>query len=490
MKRFRTWLPLLLCAGALTDVSLAAAPAAGAHPDPEPRLEVAVWESGRHVLRTWLRGADDARHFVVLVSPDPNFVHPVIRSHALPVGLSGDGALAIPFQMPADLPPNFQFYVQAAYVGPNGIGMTAPRTIVLDPTPVERIDFDWASDGTPVQAGEQLEEQWADTGVHVRVSPPASSPYTRAVAVDTSLGINPGLVTPGYGQGNDEPRELVLALAHEGAGFTEDGFLSAPLADEEGGTISFGFDRPRLVSRISLLDVDRPGSWIRCYDGTRLAVELPVPALGDNNEQTILFPVEKVNRIVVHLSCSAAVSELAWLAAPAQLDLDRTSTGIPLGLEAGELVDLQLQADHGLRVRARSNRSGVAGRALLVEAPADVTGLAEDRKGLAVAADPTDADADGRADAPRVEPLGGVLVLDFDMDVTWTGARVADVDDGETSFFEAFDVAGRRLATIPLAVGADHEIQTVLPNLPDVRQVRLHLGGTGALVGLAYDVAR
>ena len=108
-------------------------------------------------------------------------------------------------------------------------------------------------------------------------------------------------------------------------------------------------------------------------------------------------------------------------------------------------------------------------------------------RALILAENDIDADGDGLVDSPDDELMGGVLVIDFMMDVQFRSADVIDVDFGEVSFLEAYDADGLLLATFPLEQLGDNSVQTVVSDLfADVRRLELHLGGSGALANLVF----
>ncbi len=403
--------------------------------------------------------------------------------------LDGRGTGRRAFGMPnADIfPPNTRVYLRAGYVEHGAMHATNTSSLLLNAIPSEHIDFTHAPSCRTIEPGEILRDQWAAVGVRIAVDTHDSTPNPIGIALDSSdPGVETDLATPGSGIGNLDERRNLLVIAGHHDGFDGDGNVDNPIAGEVGGIVVFTFDQPTHLDRITFVDVDAPGSFMRCFDGPTMLAEIPVQAIGDNSAQTIGFPEMAVTKLVVNLRSAAGIAELSYLPCPEELDFDHTMTGIPLGLVEGEVVSGQLRGAYGASIFADTHHATNAGRAIAMR-PMGKSSIDDcDRTVLAVAADPTDANNDGILEDSRPEPLGGVIVIDFDFDVTWRSAQVVDVDGGEVSFFKAEDANGNLLGLFPLLIGPDGAIQTVTTGISGVRRIKLNLGGDGALVSLDY----
>lgn len=437
-------------------------------------------------LNTELTGAKGSI-FGVQVSADASFTGTVHTLGLAPLDATGKGRHSVVLPNPQNLPLNFTGWVRAAWIEKGKLAYSAPQALLFNPVPVERVGFTWAPDCSELVRGDRVDEQYAPVGVHVFADTHHPTNEGRTVAIDSRVpGLEPDLATPGAGPGNRRGWEMLLAVAGSLVDQDQDGRIDEPTAEPLGGVLVFDFDQPVYLDRITLVDVDQPGSVMRCFMGNTMVAEMGVPTAGENSVQTIAFPLEPVTRLKVNVRCAAAVAELSYLPCAERVNFDHTMTGIPLDLREGEVVTQQLRTAQGMRVFADSHHPKNVGRAIAVRGADEV--VAGDAEGLVlgVAADPADADQDGVVDAPGLEPLGGVIVIDFDFDVTWRSAHVADVDGGEVSFFKAYDAQDVLLGVFSLTPGADRAIQEVAPDLAGVRRIKLNLGGTGALVSLDY----
>jgi hypothetical protein len=447
--------------------------------------------SAQNLLISHIEGATGAQ-FGLFASLDENFQGHFYRLGVGVLDVNGDGALQVALPDPDSLPANLRVHFRAAYVDGATIRVTQTTTVLFHPVPAERIDFTWHPDGQRIAAGERIAEQWAALGVHIVVDTHHATNAPAGIALDsTAPGPFEGdLATPGSGPGNRRGLDNLLVVAADMFDGDFDELVDQPGAEQLGGVVEFRFDQPTYLDRLTLVDVDAAGGRMRCFMGPDMVADLPIEPMGDGSAQVIGFPYEAVTRLRVNLKCAAAIGELSFLPCPEEVDFDHTMTGIPLGLASGEVIGEQLRASNGVRFRFDTHHGSNPSLGVLVPLGSglvDVEGnpLAEARV-LAVAADPTDANSDGLLDAPAAEPMGGAIVIDFDFDVRWTSARVADVNAGEPSHFLAFDQYGNVLATYPLASLGAGVVQTVQPDLGGVRRIRLVLRGSAYLVGLEY----
>ncbi len=180
------------------------------------------------------------------------------------------------------------------------------------------LDFDTDAQGNPILAGQFIDEEYADWGVHI-----TAKNYNRcfdaAIAFDSlhPTGGDYDLRTDRwrYGQNNDEERGNVLILAENIRDRNRDGYVDNP--DDEGGRhagyFDFLFDQTISSGSLIMLDVDNrcePGSVQFFLDGHLLDESYDFIALGDNSVQTLDWSGFTYDKMRVNLGGSGAVAQV------------------------------------------------------------------------------------------------------------------------------------------------------------------------------------
>jgi hypothetical protein len=400
-----------------------------------------------------------------------------------------------------DLPMNFQVEFYGLYASPDGLRLTPPDAMLLNPTPVETLDFDWAPDGTPLPAGIPVDEVWAERGVHISADNAVVGHPDLAILFDSSAptGGDFDLATPGYGWLNDIAYGKLLIIAENQWGLNRFGYVLDPDDEEGGGTIFFKFDYPVALDRLTLIDVDPiETAHFRAMRGAELVVEDAWPGKTDNARMTIGFGAEPVTELEVRFTGSGGIAELNLTPCPVRVNYDLATYGVPLGLKLGEILTDQFEGNLGFRISAESHVPGTNMAAVFDTANPTggdfdlITpgyGVGNDKplgKVMIVAENAIDADFDGYIDDPGDDANGGKLVFEFDYDVYFESATVMDIEDYQFSQFEVYDAADALLGVVPLAALGDNSVQTVYPEWPGVRKVVLDFGGSGALADILF----
>ena len=430
--------------------------------------------------------------FFVVASRDKDFHQFRVLGRAA-LDHHGEGTYRIEIPNERTLPKNFRIHLRGAYFTRAGLQLSEPSTLLLNPTPVERLNFTWGLDGERIEPGTSLDRQWVRRGIAIEVDSFSRSIPSMAIALDSrnSRTAEQDLITPGAGPGNRRALNNLLVVAANTEDRDHDHHVDKPQASAAGGRVTFSFASPTVLDGLTLVNVDAPGSKLRCFTEDRLVGELPVPMGGTGSVQTIRFPFEAVTRLEVSLASDAAIAELTYLPCPEVIEFDRTMTGTPLDLAHGEVLRDQLAAKHAVSFSAHSNNPANEGLAVIVpRSPVPTTSEEGDQRfehNVLVISKFNGVRSDRDfVRMPQPEPLGGYIQIDFETNVRWGSARVSDVNRGEDSFFVAEDANGNELGIFPLAALDDNVIQTVSPELRGVRRIRLHLGGTAALVGLTF----
>ena len=373
-------------------------------------------------------------------------------------------------------------------------------TQARDPRPIEPLDFDWAPGGVALPAGVEINEQWASIGVHIWADNNVLGHPDKAILFDSDdpTGEDLDLQTPGVGQGNMWPQGKVLIIAEDDVDADSDGLVDDPDDESGGGTFFFGFDSPMLGRRIGLLDVDElEDAWMRCWLRSRLMQTDFISGMGDNSFMSVAFDPEPMSYMETELTGSGAVTGLELTLCPVVVAVDEYTTGTPTGLQLGEVLKAQYRPRLGFRVDAYS-ASGVD--KCVVFDSANPTGGDFDlqtpgthpsntvpyKKVMILADNDVDANGDGLIDEPGDDPLGGMLVIRFDFDVTLESATVIDIDSNELAWFELYNGRGAPLGLYPLSSLGDNSVETILPAVNGVRRIELHMTGSGALADLQY----
>lgn len=147
------------------------------------------------------------------------------------------------------------------------------------------------------------------------------------------------------------------------------------------------------------------------------------------------------------------------------------------GLAHGTILDEQL-AGHGIHFSAVANE----GRPNeLVVFDSDRSGtpdpdLEADLGNLAIIPeDITDDNHDGLVDRPSDSIRGGTQIYTFDTERTVNSFVIVDIDHGVPSshYAKAYDAVGNVIATVPIVIGADGNVQTVHVNAEGVRRLEI-----------------
>ncbi len=186
------------------------------------------------------------------------------------------------------------------------------RVLMSADLPISSIDFELTDDGSTLNAGDIVTEQYADFGIHVTTHDPEDHP---AMIFDTAnpTGGDWDLRTPGSGANNNTPLDNVLIIS-------EDADTGDPDDNGNGGTLIFTFDEPLPIDAVQMLDIDRGEvAWITGYDaaGNSLGM-VTVNGAGDNSVQTKAVNFDNVSRLEVELSSSGALAGIVFGEPPAE----------------------------------------------------------------------------------------------------------------------------------------------------------------------------
>ena len=202
-------------------------------------------------------------------------IHPIIRTHGLPIpGLVEEQITTFN----GGCPPNECFDVQVA----------------VFPSVSVTVDFE----GEDLSAGDLITDQFADLGL--TISTPSEF---GAMLFDTNNPTGGDLDLAASGLGN------VLILS-------EDGDVTDPDDNAQGGVLTFEWDELVGVTGIGLLDIDEPGGSITFYDEKSNVIEtVDIPELGNNSFQELDLYVENVARMDISLASSGAVTAVDFIPA-------------------------------------------------------------------------------------------------------------------------------------------------------------------------------
>jgi hypothetical protein len=399
-------------------------------------------------------------------------------------------------------PRNYELGFFALYFShEGGMRVTPPAPMLINPWPLEVLDFDWSAGGERLHAGLPVRDEWTDLGIHIQADNADPAHPDLAILFDSAAptGEDFDLSTPGYGWQNRTPEGKLLIIAEDDEGLDRFGFVTDPDDEARGGTIFFRFDQPVVLAELTLIDVDpSETAAMRCYGDREMLDWATVPGMGDNARQVIGFGAEPVTELQVDLRGSAGIASLSLMPCPVRVGYDTTTTGVPIGLQVGEVFTDQLAPSLGFSIAAQS-RVGDVDRAVVFDT-ANPTGGDRDLmtpgyhrtnlvplgRVLVLADSAIDRDHDGLIDDPGDDENGGWMTIDFKYDVVFQSATVIDVNRSQRSFFTLYDAAGRVVGHVPLIDLGDNAVLTVAPGVPGVRKVVLDLGGTGALAGFEF----
>lgn len=94
-----------------------------------------------------------------------------------------------------------------------------------------------------------------------------------------------------------------MIIQEQGANFPDD--------SARGGSITFDFDEPVLVSDIGMMDIDETGQRMRFkYSTSRWRETFRYVGFGDNSVQRVIANKRNVKQLIVVLESSGAITEL------------------------------------------------------------------------------------------------------------------------------------------------------------------------------------
>ncbi|WP_049901895.1 DUF11 domain-containing protein [Halococcus agarilyticus] len=181
--------------------------------------------------------------------------------------------------------------------------------------------FETGSDGEPLEAGQIIDDEFADDGITVSTENAGG----REVMVfdssdptggDFDLGSpNEDFGGPGVGDGGEagEPGENNMSLGNVFI-ISADGDQSDPDDFDGGGTIVFEFDQPTRVDQLEFLDIDEgEAATITAFDADgNVVASTESPDLGDNSYNVAQLDAENVRRLEVTFPGSGSVSGITF----------------------------------------------------------------------------------------------------------------------------------------------------------------------------------
>ena len=127
---------------------------------------------------------------------------------------------------------------------------------------------------------------------------------------------------------------------------SEDGDSSDPDDNGRGGTVTFDFDEPAFVNRLTFIDIEG-GATVRFFDADGDLIEtVAVPGTEDNGQRIQDFDIAGVSRMDVVLPNSGGLDALVFDSAPIGPDVrDDELDGIVDGTNQAETIDLDYTGD-------------------------------------------------------------------------------------------------------------------------------------------------
>lgn len=182
------------------------------------------------------------------------------------------------------------------------------------------LDFETDPAGQPLAPGTVIDTEFAAEGITITSFDQVNNP---AMIFDSGnpTGGDPDLGTPnvdfggpGLGMGGEsgQPGQNDTALGNVLI-VSEDANSADPNDKNDGGRLTFFFDRARSVTSITLVDIDlnETTGYIRAFDGDDdIITTVAIPGLGNNSVQTVDVNATGVRRLRIQYPGSAAVAEV------------------------------------------------------------------------------------------------------------------------------------------------------------------------------------
>ena len=147
---------------------------------------------------------------------------------------------------------------------------------------------------------------------------------------------------------------------------SEDGDQDDPDDNATGGTIAIDFDEPSIVTKIGLLDIEEPGSFVSLFDAEGELIEnIHIEPVGDGISFELDLPNSEVSRLELRLAGSGALTSLDLKQDDSHQD--GTSSEVILLTETGWERD-------GKQLGTWSNNGDIVGDSVSrIQVPDDVT---------------------------------------------------------------------------------------------------------------------
>ena len=446
-----------------------------------------------------LRGASGAR-FQWLVSFEDPALTPAAQMFSLgifPLSSEGEAATHVAV-IAADVirPDPYELFFCADYLENGQVVRSRFSSLVLDDLhspeePVgDELDFDWGLGGITLPAGMIISDTqpWAE---FMSITAGAGS---SPILFDSGnpTGGDDDLATPGTGSGNGAPLGQLLVIAANVTDGNGDDLVDVPQSNPTGGTLIFDFPGPTTLGSIRVVDVDEPGSEMRVRYANGTVETRPIPAGQDNGVQEV-FGAYGIVHMELEFTGNAGVGLMVLNPCVSRINFDESTTGVPLGLEAGVVMpDLSGALAF---FTAENNNPGHPDKAivfdsahptggdfdLLTPGPGRDNDVAH-RNILVLAENDVDTDNDGIIDDPDDEAGGGTINLAYyTSSAFFEGATIVDVDETESAYIEVhLDEGGSVI--VPLESKGDNSVQTVTADhVGPTRWIQFHFSGSGGI---------
>ncbi|MEM6271887.1 MAG: HYR domain-containing protein, partial [Bacteroidota bacterium] len=197
------------------------------------------------------------------------------------------------------------------------------------PTPcLAALNFETDGNGNPLQAGTQINNQWANFGVTIQTDNNRNNGPDQAIIFDSSnpTGGDDDLGTPnqqyggpGIGSGgvtNNIPEGNTLIIAERLTDNNNDGLVDNPDDEARGGSITFTFNPTATVDSVVLIDVDDNTGWsaASCVLNNGQTLNMPIPNMGDNGRIVIPIMQDSVQKLTINLGGSGSIAGLYFCA--------------------------------------------------------------------------------------------------------------------------------------------------------------------------------